>query len=108
MGKHSGHVTRGQRWAALRAQVLARDRHACQLCGKRGRLEIDHKAPVRTHPRLAWDMGNLQALCPSCHSKKTNRELGRIEASPARDAWRAAVRALERTAPRAHERNPRA
>jgi 5-methylcytosine-specific restriction endonuclease McrA len=96
MGKFSGHVTKGQRWRALRAQVLRRDRHTCQGCGKRGRLEVDHKQPVRTHPRLAWDPANLQALCPACHTRKTNAELGRTEASPARDKWRAAVRALER------------
>ena len=53
MGKHSGHVTRGQRWRALRALVLSRDRHTCQDCGARGRLEVDHNQPVRTHPRLA-------------------------------------------------------
>lgn len=100
MGKFSGHVTRGQRWRALRTLVLSRDRHTCQGCGGHGRLEIDHVRPVRTHPALAWDPANLQALCPACHTKKTNAELGRTEASPARDAWRAAVRALERTAPR--------
>lgn len=98
MGKHSGHFTKGQRWAALRALVLSRDRHTCRACGRRGRLEVDHVLSVRTHPRLAWDPANLQALCPACLTRKTNVELGRTELSPARDEWRAAVRALERTA----------
>ena len=96
MGKHSGHVTRGQRWAALRGLVLSRDRHRCTECGATGRLEVHHKRPVRTHPALAYDPNNLTALCTRCHTRATNAELGRTEVSPARDQWRAAVRALER------------
>ncbi|MCB1371522.1 MAG: HNH endonuclease [Rhodobacteraceae bacterium] len=92
----SRHSASGQRWMALRALVLSRDRNTCQACGKHGRLEVDHVKPVRTHPHLRWNPANLQALCIACHVAKTNAELGRPEVAPARDKWRAAVRALER------------
>src|SRR5216684_1850416 len=34
----------------------------------------DHIIPVSERPDLAWDMDNLQGLCPACHSHKTATE----------------------------------
>lgn len=89
--RHSAHVTRGARWAALRLQVLRRDGWRCVCCGAVGRLEIDHKLPVRTHPALAYDVGNLQALCPRCHASKTWDECGNHRI-PGRQQWRELLR----------------
>ena len=61
--RHSKKVTRTKRWQALRAEILERDGYRCQDCGCGGRLEVDHIKPVRTHPELSYDPGNLQALC---------------------------------------------
>ena len=46
--------------------------------------------PVRTHPELAYELGNLATLCSRCHI-----EVGRDEADPRRDAWRSLVRDLQ-------------
>jgi 5-methylcytosine-specific restriction protein A len=75
--------------------VLERDGFACRSCGAGGRLEVDHILPVRTHPTLAWSPENCQALCTSCHTKKTNEENGRTVLSPARRGWDAAVAELD-------------
>jgi 5-methylcytosine-specific restriction endonuclease McrA len=88
-------VYRSPRWAALRLQAKRRDGWKCVKCPARGRLEVDHIKPVRTHPELSFDLANLQSLCPSCHSKKTRVEIGLAPSDePQRAAWRGLVRAL--------------
>jgi 5-methylcytosine-specific restriction endonuclease McrA len=94
--RHSRHVTRTKRWQALRAEILERDRYRCRSCGCGGRLEVDHIKPVRTNPELSYDPGNLQALCPSCHTRKTRIECGHPPPRKARQDWRNAVEALTR------------
>jgi 5-methylcytosine-specific restriction enzyme A len=91
----SAAVTRTARWRALRLQALRRDGFRCRSCGARGRLEVHHVRPVRTHPALGFDLGNLEALCASCHTLRTREELGAKPLSPARLSWRQAVRELE-------------
>ena len=36
--------------------------------------DVDHIVPHRGDPALFWDEENWQALCHSCHSKKTRNE----------------------------------
>lgn len=86
--RFSKHITRTARWRALRLQALRRDGFRCVVCGARGRLEVDHIKPVRTHPELSWDLANLQSLCPRDHSAKTWREVGNEPLSPERQKWR--------------------
>lgn len=66
----------GQAWRKLRGQVLARDRHLCQVCLLDGRYtpatEVDHiinKASGGTD-----ELTNLQAICHACHKTKTQAE----------------------------------
>lgn len=92
----SDRVTRTPRWRALRLAAKRRDAFKCVKCGSRGRLEVDHIKPVRTHPELSFELSNLQTLCPSCHSKKTCVEVGMAPADPERQRWRDMVRALHR------------
>jgi 5-methylcytosine-specific restriction endonuclease McrA len=66
-GRAGYSVYRSRRWAALRLQAKRRDGFRCTSCGARGRLEIHHRKPVRTHPELAYDLSNLTCLCPTCH-----------------------------------------
>lgn len=91
--RHSKRVTSTGRWKVLRMAVLERDGFRCRSCGARGRLEIDHVKPVRTHPQLGFDPSNCQALCPACHTRKTRLECGHPAPirTPARDAWAQAV-----------------
>ena len=73
---HSARVVYSRRWKALRSQALRRDGFRCRTCDARGRLEVDHVLPVRDRPDLAWDLGNLQSLCPPCHTRKTRLQAG--------------------------------
>lgn len=92
--RHSRSVTQSRRWPALRVAALRRDGFQCVSCGARGRLEVDHIKPVRTHPELAFELANLQALCPACHSRKTRIECGFKPPSQDRLAWCNAVKEL--------------
>lgn len=95
--RHSEIVTRTRRWQALRQEALRRDGYQCRQCGARGLLQVHHVQSVRAAPDLAFDLGNLKSLCPSCHVAETRRELGQAPTTPERAAWRAAVRELART-----------
>lgn len=44
----------------------------CEICG-RPATDLDHIVPHRGNLKLFWDQKNWQALCHSCHSKKTKR-----------------------------------
>lgn len=74
------------RWAAVRREVLARDR-ACRCFGSchpgggcpAPPTDVDHVIPLRVVIGLGHDpyeMGNLRALCSPCHSTKTAAEVG--------------------------------
>jgi 5-methylcytosine-specific restriction protein A len=58
-------------WPSIRAQVLARDGFACQMCGARSELEVDHIVPVAKGG--SWDVENLHVLCSSCHKIKSRK-----------------------------------
>jgi 5-methylcytosine-specific restriction endonuclease McrA len=94
--RHSKQVTRTQRWKVLRLAILERDGYRCQGCGCAGRLEVDHIKPVRTHPELSFAPANLQALCPSCHTRKTRLECGHPAPEEVRHGWADFVTALRR------------
>ncbi|WP_226012482.1 HNH endonuclease [Halomicrobium salinisoli] len=75
-------------WYPVKRQVLARDNHQCQYCGKEkediGREpDVHHITPVREFddPQEAHTLDNLVALCPKCHS---NAEWGNIPDSDIR------------------------
>lgn len=96
--RHSAKVTRTARWKVLRMAILERDGFRCKSCGCGGRLEVDHVKPVRTHPDLSYEPGNLQALCPACHTKKTRIECGHAPLPEDRQQWRGFVDELRNPA----------
>ncbi|WP_371665996.1 HNH endonuclease [Streptomyces sp. NBC_01241] len=51
--------------------VLARDGFACQMCGKRSELEVDHIIPVAKGG--SWEMENLWTLDAGCHKAKSKK-----------------------------------
>lgn len=62
-----------------RQAVAARADYRCQSCGKFLGMngEADHivpRAKCAERGISEWDTANLQWLCPSCHSRKTNGE----------------------------------
>jgi len=94
--RFSAAVMRSPRWKAVRFLAKKRDGFKCVECGARGRLEVHHVKPVRTHPDLAYDLDNLKTLCVRCHSRITRIEVGLGEVDPKRQAWRDLVDALAR------------
>ena len=95
-GRHSAAVLKSKRWPALLFAAKRRDGFKCKSCGARGRLEVDHIKPVRTHPELGFEFDNLQTLCVTCHSRKTRIECGLDPLHPERQAWRELVRDMHR------------
>jgi 5-methylcytosine-specific restriction protein A len=97
--RHSRVATSDRRWPALRMAAKRRDGWKCvgivdgRVCGAVGRLECDHIKRVKDHPELAFELSNLQSLCPACHARKTAMECGWIQLSPQRRAWRDLLRA---------------
>ena len=62
-----------KRWARLRREVLDRDSWKCVKCGRRGRLEVDHRLAMRFGGEV-YDLENLQTLCRACHLEKSALE----------------------------------
>lgn len=66
----------GSAWDRLRLHILERDCGLCRVCSEAGRItpaaQVDHIVPK------AWggtdDESNLQAICRTCHTAKTNHE----------------------------------
>ncbi len=58
-----------------RKNVLLRDRHRCQYCGKEfapGLLTLDHVIPTSQGGKTQWD--NVVTACKTCNVKKGNRK----------------------------------
>jgi len=57
-----------------RKEVLQRDDHTCQYCGKRGSdLTLDHVMPRHRGGQHTWE--NVVAACRHCNHKKGGRTL---------------------------------
>lgn len=66
------------RWKKVRNSQLSKA-PLCQRCLSFDTVtiatDVDHQTPHRGSKKLMWDAGNLQSLCRSCHSWKTQEEL---------------------------------
>jgi 5-methylcytosine-specific restriction endonuclease McrA len=51
--------------------VFRRDGHACQYCGAKGALTLDHVVPQSRGGPDTWE--NLVAACAPCNQKKAAR-----------------------------------
>ena len=67
------------RWRTVRAAFL-REHPLCGMCAARGRVVaavvVDHVVPVKDGG-ARFDVANLQALCVTCHNRKTAQETAR-------------------------------
>jgi 5-methylcytosine-specific restriction protein A len=72
--RHDPHVLflKSTRWRRFRAWFL-QDHPVCATCG-RVATEVDHILRRRHRPDLALVPSNCQALCRSCHARKTAGE----------------------------------
>ena len=92
--REAHHIDR-RRWRQLRCPVRQRAAWRCERCGRAGRLEVDHKTPLRDGGAL-YDLDNLQALCRGCHIEKTRGENAARRNTPAPVlAWRELVEATQ-------------
>ena len=64
----------GRTWRKLRLMFL-REHPLCARCGQPAE-HVDHVRP-KPYSQPDYDPDNLQALCASCHSKKTAEERGK-------------------------------
>lgn len=69
-----GRIYGSKRWLLLRGRVLLRDNHTCRNCGAFNARQVDHIKPIEDGGDR-WAEDNLQTLCDSCHSAKTNAEV---------------------------------
>jgi 5-methylcytosine-specific restriction protein A len=61
-------------WFHLKRSVLVAAVYTCAQCGIiRTDLVVDHIVKHEGQAELFWDIHNLQALCPTCHGRKTAR-----------------------------------
>ncbi len=60
-------------WKDLRLAKLRRN-PMCEVCSRAFATQVHHLEPARLRPDLALDMGNLQAICASCHGRESQRE----------------------------------
>ncbi len=67
-----GHLQNNKRWRIVRMRVLRRNPR-CVVCGGPATI-ADHIVAVEDGGAL-YDETNLQSMCASCHSRKTNREV---------------------------------
>lgn len=89
--RHGSAIYRTNQWKAVRLLAKRRDGFKCVQCGERGRLEVDHKVPIRDGG-APYDLDNLQSLCPKCHARKTRMEIGLGREDPERDRWKALLK----------------
>lgn len=70
----------GYRWQKAREAFLAVASYLCVTCKAEGRIAaatvVDHKTPHRGDQALFWNRANWQALCKTCHDRKTASEEG--------------------------------
>jgi len=60
--------------ALSRKNILIRDRHTCQFCGRllaAAELTLDHVVPRSQEGKSTWE--NLVACCHPCNNRKGNR-----------------------------------
>ena len=65
------------RWRKARSRFL-KIHPLCERCRKQEKLVkatvVDHIMPHHGDKKLFWDESNWQALCESCHDRKTMTE----------------------------------
>lgn len=65
----------------FRLRVLYEEPH-CQRCNDKGHItaskQLHHIKPIASHPELAWDRENVQAICEPCHEEETRKQVARV------------------------------
>ena len=59
-------------WKRVRRMVLKNYGGVCMKCGSSDRIAVDHILPRSLYPELELSYDNLQVLCLTCNSQKSN------------------------------------
>lgn len=62
-------------WICLRNQVLMQYGEKCMRCGSESNIAVDHIKPRSLFADLELVFDNMQVLCRSCNSSKSNRHI---------------------------------
>ena len=65
-------VYNSSRWRRLSA-AIRRARPICELCSNDLTTEVHHRVPIDRAPALAFEHGNLVAVCSACHQAEHGR-----------------------------------
>jgi 5-methylcytosine-specific restriction endonuclease McrA len=83
-------IYNSKQWKASRRQAMHAADYVCQAPGCTevlvgpGCCHVHHRRRLREAWSLAYEPLNHQALCPSHHSIKTNKEIAEAKGKPAR------------------------
>ena len=60
-------------WSRVRQDILKRDNHTCQLCGKQAttKFHVHHICKKKENGTDHYD--NLITVCPGCHKRSDNK-----------------------------------
>lgn len=76
MDKSNSHIYKSRQWRKLR-EIILHKQPICVMCEQKNRYTtantIDHIIPINKGGSV-WSFNNLQALCSSCHNKKSARD----------------------------------
>ena len=61
------------RWRRLREQILMQNHYICVRCGRQAEM-VDHIVPTKVDWNRRLDPSNMQAMCWSCHNRKTEED----------------------------------
>lgn len=80
-----------RRYREMRARFLG-NHPLCVLCKKDGfivsAVEVDHVLPISQRPDLVYEESNWQALCETCHKRKTAHDNAKDADVPGRAEWK--------------------
>lgn len=78
MKKENDPYYKTKRWKKLRASILNRDRHICQLTKRYGRFieanTVHHIFPREYFPEYQWQPWNLISLSTAAHNSMHDRD----------------------------------
>jgi 5-methylcytosine-specific restriction protein A len=86
--KHNFYIS--PEWKAIRAYHLSNE-PLCRKCLKKGIITpatiVDHIQEVEFKPELRLEDSNLQSVCLSCHTSKTNKSVAESELTLYKRKW---------------------
>ncbi|ABQ23670.1 HNH endonuclease [Clostridium kluyveri] len=85
-------IYKSRRWQRVRKIVLIRDNYLCQPCLRRGLIKeantVHHIVELRKDLSKAFELDNLESICPACHNKEHPERNGSKKKKKRRDIYK--------------------